>query len=139
MNREIKFRAWDKKWKHLYEVTSIFPRKKAVMCSCCRYKFDEIELMQYTGLKDKNGVEIYEGDIVKMHYFFQDVNLSTLGSFENEAEITGILYINEYGIFIENEDGEDYFICNYIQEPSEELEVLGNIYENPELLKESEE
>lgn len=74
-----------------------------------------------------------------MHYFFENVNPSTLGAFEDENEITGILYINEYGVFIEDEDGEDYFISYYIQEPSEELEVLGNIYENPELLKESEE
>ena len=73
-----------------------------------------------------------------MHYFFENVNPSTLGAFEDEAEITGILYINEYGTYIENDDGEYHFICNYIQEPSEELEVIGNIYENPELLKESE-
>lgn len=76
-----------------------------------------IAVCQYTGLKDKNGKEIYEGDIV------------TYGSRGNKP--VGFL-IGEFVLL--NENGEFY---DSVGSSSKELEVIGNTYENPELLMSS--
>lgn len=79
-------------------------------------------VMQYTGLKDKNGKEIYEGDIVKL-----------LHAAHEENEIGQIIYRGDEAAF--------RIFTNYLSERnlgslvSSELEVVGNIYENPELLE----
>ena len=70
-----------------------------------------------------------------MHYFFENHG-ADLGAFEDEAEITGTVCISEYYTFVKSKKGGVYALCDYIQEPSEELEVIGNIYENQDLLKE---
>ncbi len=85
-----------------------------------------VELMQYTGLKDKNGVEIYEGDIVSIQY---DNDQPTI----HEVVWCGI----DYPAF----DFQPQLNCecngfsHYHNDPDTIVEVIGNIYENPELLE----
>ena len=121
--REIKFRAWLKHGKEIVDVEGIYFMNKVVHYIYNDYKYNEqeiigdffenIELMEYTGLKDMKGKEIYEGDILfesSSEEYFKVVFEN--GSFRAE--------VNEYSL-----DLEDYaHIC----------EVVGNIYENPELL-----
>lgn len=73
---------------------------------------------QYTGLKDKNGVEIYEGDIVKIQGYIYEV------IFERGCFML-------YGIPHNDINGEKLIIVRFI----DSMEVIGNIYENPELLE----
>lgn len=122
MNREIKFRAWNKihnkmlQWGNLNNFFNTL--------NCLSYK--HLEVMQYTGLKDKNDKEIYEGDIVKH-------NGNTTG--ENKAII-----IYKDGCFKttiwhnEIEIAMSYMDDLYVGTVTDKVEVIGNIYENPNLL-----
>lgn len=89
---------------------------------------------QYTGLKDNNGKEIYGGDIVKQNYLWETNDPQTLGAMEVDREIIGVVGIDEYGSYTKTEDGIYYWL-EYL-ELSDQLEVIGNIHEDPELLKE---
>ena len=83
------------------------------------------ELMQYTGLKDKNGVEIFDGDIV-----------SSI-DFEHNREHKGIVVFDRGGFRVALQIKEFKFKLpfNSFEENESSLQVLGNIYENPELLE----
>lgn len=122
--KEIKFRAFiDSKmieWellKHIYRMHEIFSGK-------IHYK-----IMQFTGLLDKNGKEIYEGDIIKrikkepskFHFEIYDPNPTVSEIFYDKA-----------GFFVKGIKGMDF----YLGAVHEKVEVIGNIYENPELLEE---
>ena len=90
---------------------------------------------QYTGLKDKNGERIFEGDIVNLHYFFQNADSGTLGVYEDETTIIAQIVYFEYGIgFISKR--ENGYVRDYVEMPEEEIECIGNMHDNPELLDE---
>ena len=119
MSGEKKFRAWDKKNKEMISPVGIGTFGEPL--NEYNEMMDNCELMQYTGLKDKNGKEICEGHIVKVKW-------------------GGVGYVVfQDGSFISRwEDGKvEYRVCKSDIE-SRELEVIGNIYENPELLEVSE-
>ncbi len=108
--REIKFRAWNKE-----NSTMLYSNDLEVffcdLNSCKTMKMETI-IMQYTGLKDSEGVEIYEGDIL----YWDD---STVGAVSFE-----------YAEFICGKGVNARALCTA---PHNEIKVIGNIYENPEL------
>ena len=122
--REIKFRAWLKSNKLMYNVLCVdIAEKKALiehgdMKGYVKYP-EEIKLMQCIGLKDKNGKDIYEGDIVNYR------------SWENEYNLE-VVWIKEKARFgLKTKAGHiNMKVWKY-----DWYEVIGNIYENRELLK----
>lgn len=121
-NSRFKFRAWDKKDRimmrsHEHKVTfsgKLFSNNGLDVT-------DDYILMQYTGLKDKNGKEIYEGDIVKIKYY------DALGTVEFR---NGSFWIFEKTKpYVEENPQWSIQCAQYVE---------GNIYENPELIKEDE-
>ena len=114
--REIKFRCWFDNQMHKVEDIS-FKGKTINLFAADIIKFENGILMQYTGLHDKNGKEIYEGDIVKSYYYIYTPN--------GEQERFNQKVINYNDV-----------LCEYNINAFDNLEVIGNIYENPELLEE---
>ncbi len=140
MNREIKFRVWDKQTKQWFPIENAMglvlnPKSTDLvfMTQSGPYKIPETNqedgginrfiLQQYIGVNDKNDKLIYEGDIVKFNY----------NTYEHEVQIEiGEVYFED-GIFMFGRDlGFATNDCNF---NTKSLEVIGNILENPELIK----
>ena len=121
--RKPKYRAWDTKFEKMYEdkyigkhwddwdLQTLFPSGDKAECVLIDGK--RIILMQYTGLKDKNGKEMYEGDIIE-----HDPN--------PEDYTRDIIVFNEGAFSLKNDDN-----LNSLE--YEEFKVIGNIYENPDI------
>lgn len=135
-----KYRAWDKKDKVIREVTAIDWSLEYVefMNGAVERSFDDLILMQSTGLKDKNGVEIFEGDIVKT---FSNINKFTDSFAENVEPNYGYTSIVRDGAsFKMTYKGKPSYVLNEnAGSMAEYMEVLGNIWENPELLEDKNE
>lgn len=114
-----KFKAFLKDTKKIADVKSIFFELGIVMLSNDKfYQFEDIILMQSTGLHDKNGVEIFVGDVV--------------------VDLTNKRYIVKYNkdfcaYFLYPIDNEEKFMAVY---PNIVLKIIGNVHQNPELLEE---
>ena len=124
MNREIKFRVYDKDFKRMSYLNSshdfiCFDEKGNGYYHNMQTGLGEwfSDLMQYTGLKDKNGVEIYEGDIVRIVY-------------DNIEHIYQIIFDEEELDFKATNGKKNYGGNFQYLGCCEEIEVIGNIYEN---------
>ena len=159
MNREIKFRAWDKKNNHLWDWDYISNHlENLVYWLETKFKGDNrFEVMQYTGLKDKKGIEIYEGDIVRILlpereglipvWLGDDIGDEATTIF-TEKEIIGEIRINpQSGTRLlvrkiiskkpkhdKDKEFKELDIGKYFKIRKED-EVIGNIYSNPELIE----
>ena len=136
--REIKFRAWDKEEQEMLDWDKFFNLDIAQV-------FESkgswgVYPMQYTGRKDKNGVEIYEGDIEQAEngdknvivfllkagtYCVMPMDIYLNNDYQNEAFSQEFMYGFGYDLFFDN------------LTPGKYLNVIGNIYENPELLEDN--
>ena len=122
-----KLRAWDKQDERMsYGEVEYFD-------DSINYRFDhfctgtdeDVEFMQSIGLKDKNGTEVYEGDILKLHAIF----------LAPDDKIGYIEYSPKYGYSIIFEGNRLYRQEYWASTNKLNYEVIGNIYENPELLE----
>jgi hypothetical protein len=113
MSREIKFRAWNKLERNMVDCMTWTMRHVVTNDE------NDFDLMQYTGLKDKNGKDIYEGDVLKSSYYLYYVK-----------------WLNGR-VVIMHADRKDSVaaILDIALVDGMEMSVVGNIYENPKLLK----
>lgn len=124
--RVPKFRAWDKENKEMLFVRQIdFMFEKVVLECYEQFFIDEVELMQYTGLRDKNGREIYEGDVVRYECCF-------------ESYVEEVIYDDKHCNFGTIDKDEKTFSFDALISDFDVdcFEVVGNKYENLELLGE---
>lgn len=155
MNREIKFRAYDKEDErmtyfddedYLYHCPFIL-RLEQVFKKDSNYDdyedfeykdvTDKIELMQYTGLHDKNGKEIYEGDIIEFSYDEFTGNFDTKVAKGTIEFTSGAFLIKTFeieGRKVKDTDNEEWFLLYTVN--TDTLKVIGNVYENLESLEE---
>ena len=132
MNRKIKFRIWNDYDKKMINWNELLEKNLANIFTIPSY---DKWLMQYTGLHDKNGKEIYEGDIVKAYFKkgawkYNDKNYFGYKSGKVQYCVDGFI------LYIENYKEKIYPLSSFGNNNGNinELEVIGNIYDNSKLL-----
>lgn len=127
-----KYRAWDKEFKEMVHVNALVFDEQVIKAtyqngSIVNEDVKNYELMQSTGLKDKNGKEIFEGDIVTDGDVTSDIKYH---------QTLGFYMIGKYGFSVPFGQGVDVeYFEEFADHVSKTFEVVSNIYENPELLE----
>lgn len=146
--REIKFRAWDTERKIMAQVNYLglndYEVGMKAKCENWNAPYPYVcKLMQYTGLKDKNGKEIYEGDILSYkHITYTNCDKTEIEEIEEAVFIEIITYAPIASIVKPHSKNVKCFgydsvnkACLMLDLTSDEVEVIGNIYENKDLLE----
>jgi len=127
-NSRYKFRAWDKKRKLMYNKVSFdadyhSPRQVYAenLDSLTFVNLKDCEIMQYTGMKDKNSKEIFEGDIIQAN--ISKYSVPTMGE---------VIFCVQYSTWASRNLAGNTFLWKL-----DKIEKIGNIFENPDMLKES--
>lgn len=133
-----KFKAWDKKYKKIMKVNQIDFEKRTVWIEAdngdhenrhtLTREFGDIELMQSTGLKDKNGVEIFEGDfcIQRGEEPYSDENMTL----DEDWEYRGVIKFQDFAYWIQDNDG----FVKWLGTDCDEIEAIGNVWEDGDLI-----
>ncbi|EMW6167207.1 TPA: YopX family protein [Enterococcus faecalis] len=127
-----KFRAYVKEVNKTYEITEIdFGDEQLKTELGDWWSFDEVEIMQSTGVKDKNGVEMFEGDVVKVTdgESEEDSYISIVKNYSNEGYPA--FDIEYHPTYHYDSNVLSAIMCNVF----ETIEVIGNVWDNPELLE----
>ena len=155
--REIKFRAWHKKVKDMFPVRTL-DVFGSLVCFVTREQYEKhkdkkwgiwfpsevtfgqtppynYELMQYTGIKDKNSKEIYEGDLVQV-CTWDDTGINQTLDLREVTYVfrTDIYNLGAFSLACRKEIKKVDLSLEEMVQAQKEIEVVGNIYENPELL-----
>lgn len=127
--REIKFRAWDNQQKIMRDDWHTFGTENGLL-----------EIMQFTGLLDRHGKEIYEGDVIRVYRTEEMPDKDDIPEGETIQELLDdahvcdqvVKWTNDGGYFCDEDTGD---FCHPLGEQDElTLEIIGNVYENPSLL-----
>lgn len=124
MSREIKFRSWYKKGKTMTTSGFHLTHKGEILFAVPVEQNDFI-LMQYTGLEDKNGKEIYEGDIIKFDFDYSNKTFN------------GIVYYSGACFYANDGCSSGHLTLGHLIDNKRNVEVMGNVHENPDLLMNS--
>jgi uncharacterized phage protein (TIGR01671 family) len=126
-----RFRAWDKEFKEMVRVDALLLEEEVIKATykngnVVKEDMKHYDLMQSTGFTDKNGKEIFEGDIIAIEV--EDVETPINAKVFQNRKI-GILMFHVF------EDNEDVPMVELLEDDSVAFAIIGNIYENPELLE----